>query len=967
MNKFSRISKKAKSVLKKLGTFLKAGFRVGEQRLGTFLKAGFRVGEECPHRKIISIIVLTAFLTVTCNDFAFTQMPLAAAAPANAMEFSLALTVGKVSETYSNPVSKELVLVVQDVHCNKEAQENITAILNNAKRYYGKDFKLVGIEGSTGEIDPGILRRIPHADVKDSVVNYFLNNNTITGAEAFGVYNDIKLYGIENNDLYTKDFMLLYNSLLYRDITSSLFGEMNATLNIGKNLIYPSAMKNFEKQESLYKQGGLKLEEYFSFLINHAKTIKINTEKEFPELRRMQEAVLSLKRIDLGSVRTESAYLLSRLKDALTEKEYNELTAGQNESSDAYYNALFNILESKKVRIASSYPNLDAYLSYYNTMKNIDEVKVVEEEEALRSRIKEELLKGRKDAERIRFSDEYLKILESYINNEVSSQDVEAWEEKKNEFNKTLAYLDDMLDVKDTYKKNEEVILEAQNIMDEFYSYANERNKALVNNHLKEVKKERSSVSAIVIGGHHTKGVTELLRARGVSYKVITPKIYKVEGKDAYTEGLKAQAKRMGVDTIGTDPSSMSFLDSPVSFLPRLWRDKLQQESSKEVISNVDPSGSRPQDGGVIDDSLALASKLQQANVNQDLIPQIVTTYIRLAYKEEQVKGALAVIAKNPGENMKVEYKEEKLTIGFKKNDSDEYFSQTFDVKDGKLKKAKKKARPRPSAGMETFTMTDGKQVKGIRIETSGRDNKCAFNAFGAGLMDNIKLGRVQLSDSDPLHIAFIKNFITKWNNKYYLENLDKKMQASNFAQFVSLNFDSADTDHQNIAGAALFSLFNTEEIKARLDSFIMPAVESAEDYAFAGEGYKGILQELKNRKTAQARKEYWTETGRDFYLQAISEGSFAGSYEQTLLADIFHVFLFIEGQRGAKIEGTQYGGPRILISNTSASHYTYYREEGVNSALSSKDSLDLSGGLVLDGLDDDAYFGYKQSIVEGE
>ncbi|MCK5450531.1 MAG: hypothetical protein KAI70_02050 [Candidatus Omnitrophica bacterium] len=60
-----------------------------------------------------------------------------------------------------------------------------------------------------------------------------------------------------------------------------------------------------------------------------------------------------------------------------------------------------------------------------------------------------------------------------------------------------------------------------------FYEIAMKRDEALIDNTLKRMEEEGKSKSVLIAGGFHTRGIKDLLKKKGVSYVVVTPKITK--------------------------------------------------------------------------------------------------------------------------------------------------------------------------------------------------------------------------------------------------------------------------------------------------------------------------------------------------------------------------------------------------------------------------------------------------------
>ena len=113
----------------------------------------------------------------------------------------------KIPEAYAKVLDayqgkEQLVIHVQDLHCNYEVQQNIANLLGHLAKEYG--LKLVTIEGASLPVNVMHLATCPRPQVKAAVGNYFMQQGKLSGAEyytATGKY-PMELCGIEQGELY---------------------------------------------------------------------------------------------------------------------------------------------------------------------------------------------------------------------------------------------------------------------------------------------------------------------------------------------------------------------------------------------------------------------------------------------------------------------------------------------------------------------------------------------------------------------------------------------------------------------------------------------------------------------------------------------------------------------------------------------------------------------------------------------
>ena len=76
----------------------------------------------------------------------------------------------------------------------------------------------------------------------------------------------------------------------------------------------------------------------------------------------------------------------------------------------------------------------------------------------------------------------------------------------------------------------------------DFYRTAEKRNHAILDNTIKRMNEQGQSVAALITGGYHTKGISELLKAKQTSYLVILPKFDASKGERPYVAILTNKA-----------------------------------------------------------------------------------------------------------------------------------------------------------------------------------------------------------------------------------------------------------------------------------------------------------------------------------------------------------------------------------------------------------------------------------------
>ena len=92
----------------------------------------------------------------------------------------LSRNIGEIKKTFHG-TKDQIVIHIQDAHANYEAQRNIAKIVNYFVTRH--NVHLVNVEGTSGEINTGLLSSFPDASVRRMVSDYFLREAKLTGAE----------------------------------------------------------------------------------------------------------------------------------------------------------------------------------------------------------------------------------------------------------------------------------------------------------------------------------------------------------------------------------------------------------------------------------------------------------------------------------------------------------------------------------------------------------------------------------------------------------------------------------------------------------------------------------------------------------------------------------------------------------------------------------------------------------------
>ncbi|MBU1863192.1 MAG: DUF4071 domain-containing protein [Candidatus Omnitrophica bacterium] len=106
-------------------------------------------------------------------------------------------------------------------------------------------------------------------------------------------------------------------------------------------------------------------------------------------------------------------------------------------------------------------------------------------------------------------------------------------------------------------------------LVDEFYSLADKRDEAMLDNLIRRMDETGQNVGVLVAGGYHSEGVTQLIKDRNMSYATITPQIDSMREDVAYMDRM--MGKIVPVDSLLTSHFQFSRINAAVKGLDTVF------------------------------------------------------------------------------------------------------------------------------------------------------------------------------------------------------------------------------------------------------------------------------------------------------------------------------------------------------------------------------------------------------------
>lgn len=490
--------------------------------------------------KMVSIFLVLTFSMYNVS-FAIPEDNMGALGMSDAVSFipveeiGIAIDAGTVRSKYSGDTGK-VIVHIQDAHCNFEAQSNINRILDQVTKECGID--LISVEGAEGLVDTAWFRAFPDAEIRKEVATYFMKKGEITGAEFFSIISDYNgtLFGAETREYYLKNLKAFTEVYPYKNAIEDYFTKLQEVVNRLKGIVYSPALKELDSKIRAFDSKEIELSEFAEYLYKELSKEKIGL-SEFPNVKQLVQTLEYEKKIDFDVVDAERSEYIDELGKKMPKIEMTELV-GQSIrfkkghiKAVEFYTYLRKLAKTNDIPIVQKYPNLFYYYVYTKLYDGINNEQLFKELDEIEAALKARFFTD--DTQRT--LDRYSTVIGMYldlVNIELTNDDYDLFEKYTSSVS-----VDDILNfvagqsakynLRYTIEPAPAQIIENLPRMVDFYEIAIKRDRALIDNTLKQMEAEGKNSCVLIAGGFHTRGIKSLLEEKGVSYVVVTPKITK--------------------------------------------------------------------------------------------------------------------------------------------------------------------------------------------------------------------------------------------------------------------------------------------------------------------------------------------------------------------------------------------------------------------------------------------------------
>ncbi len=464
--------------------------------------------------------------------------------PSELADIYIPTTLGHVEERFvgSDP---RFVLITQDIHANYEAQNNIAGIMQFLQT--GKtrgNFPLMALEGGDAEVDPFLFKAMDDEAIRSQLIDYFIKEGSITGAERYLIETKVpaKGIGVEEADAYMQNLQHFRKSYEQKEGIRKDVQVISNFLSKLKPLVFTEELKEMNQKGHEFNENKIKFTDYCAFLKDMAQKHGVNIQghKNFNLVVQMTEME---KTYDKDKVQDEKAKMIEAIQAKAVKEDAKALLEkvllfklGKISNTDFYG---FVLDMAHKCQIDSKdYPNLVKFAESTKLFDQINVGEVSKECERISLAIRETMYKNpeQRDLDQL---DTHVATMNRLLDLSLTREEL-AWYEScrgawageaiANFLQKMSKNYGIPIEVTDDIKTITERFLE----MHGFYEAAKKRDEIMLNKTLAAMDSEKKKTAVLVVGGFHSKGVSEKLRGKGISYAVVTPRFMQDDSEKVY-------------------------------------------------------------------------------------------------------------------------------------------------------------------------------------------------------------------------------------------------------------------------------------------------------------------------------------------------------------------------------------------------------------------------------------------------
>ncbi|MBI3266799.1 MAG: hypothetical protein HYZ67_07055, partial [Chlamydiae bacterium] len=469
--------------------------------------------------------------------------------------FKIPHVLGETIEKCIFP-GRPLLFILEDIHAQTEVQRNLEGILKalqslNQHLNPGSHFK-VFVEGAVGLMDMSFFTSFPEDQAFRMARKSFLEKNEITGAESFLMSKEGQKsegFGVEDFDAYWKNVEWMGKLMEGQNRQENEWQSLEQTLKALRQKVYSKELRTLSEKKEAYEEGRVGIEGYVTFLSSFTGSLAPMIQK-FLALKDLES------RIDHGKVDQEYLSYLEVLEKKLSEEEVKELLKnilehrlGKVRDEDHY---LYLKQYDERVKGQGSgvkkFRNLELLFEQMKLLKEISWNRLQSEVKALEKQLINRWAISSGAKALIELEEDY-GLLKRVVSMEGKREDI------KTVFSvQRVADREDRTGVIDLrhfvhrlkiLAQENDVAFEDPDLYEtfqmasHFYEQVLKRDGIFCEKILDQMKDEKNSCAAFVVGGFHADGLKERLKEAKIGYWIVAPRFVGRENRSFYFQKMK--------------------------------------------------------------------------------------------------------------------------------------------------------------------------------------------------------------------------------------------------------------------------------------------------------------------------------------------------------------------------------------------------------------------------------------------
>ena len=461
---------------------------------------------------------------------------------------------GSIRDSYFAGGNSPMIVHVQDLHSNYDAQISIYNIINELIDRY--NLNLVTVEGSVGRLETAPFSSYKDENIKEEVAKYFLKTGELDGAAFAHIMkkSGFVFWGVDDKTLYKDNVAAYKASIDSNQATTAYYKNMHSILELLKEKAYSKELKELDNKTQSYKQETLDFTDYMEYIYSLISKYKID-KSSYSNFTMLVEILNKEKSIDFLEVDNQRAEYIDELSSLLEKSDLSELLDNSLYFKTGKISALkfYKYLESLSKRedtpnLKDSYSQLGLYIDYIKLYSQINTIVLFNEIDDIEKLLKNKLF--RNDIERKIDQFSYaLDVANDLFNLKLTKETLQYYRDNRKQF-MVSSFINFISDAAKKYGIKYKLdpafrkVDQALPSLERFYNLAEERDNTLVFNTLNKMQENRTDMAVLVSGGFHTEGITKLLKDKKISYIVITPKIDTLQNDSVYKSVLLGEKNK---------------------------------------------------------------------------------------------------------------------------------------------------------------------------------------------------------------------------------------------------------------------------------------------------------------------------------------------------------------------------------------------------------------------------------------